>query len=487
MALGGSLPPPLGHLLEDLMAAAEGRVEYADARQVRSEVERVSTRSGRLDELHRSGEEGIGVRVRIGGAWGFAATSGTDRPSADAALARALAVAEASPRAPSAPPAAQPAARGSHRSPAEIGPFSVPLEDKLEVLLAADEAMQSKKVSVASARFLAFREEKTFASTDGALIDQATTECGGGITAVAVDGDESQVRSYPGSFRGDFAQAGFEHFTGLDLASHGPRVAAEAVALLSAPACPAGRATLILGGEQLALQLHESVGHAVELDRVLGIEAAYAGTSFLAPADLGTRRYGSDLMNVTADATTPGALGSFGWDDEGVAASTIPVVRAGRLEGFLSSRESAAEIGAARSGGCMRAAGFARQPLVRMTNVHLEPGDAGSLEDLIASTDRGILMEMNRSWSIDSRRLHFQFATEVAWEVEGGERRRLLRNPSYAGVTPEFWAGLDAVCSEEEWRLWGVLNCGKGEPGQLMHISHGTAPARFRNVEVGVA
>jgi TldD protein len=244
---------------------------------------------------------------------------------------------------------------------------------------------------------------------------------------------------------------------------------------------------VVLDGEQTAIQVHESVGHAVELDRVLGYEASYAGTSFLRPTDAGTFRYGSDLMQVTADATVPGGLGTFGWDDEGVEAQAVPIVRDGVLLGFLSSRESAAAVGLPRSGGCCRAEGFARQPIVRMTNVNLEPGSGGSLDDLIADTDDGIYMDTNTSWSIDSQRLHFQFATEAAWEIRDGERGRLLRNPSYAGVTPEFWSRLDAVGSRVAWRLWSVLQCGKGEPGQAIHASHGAAPIRVRDVEVGTA
>jgi TldD protein len=225
----------------------------------------------------------------------------------------------------------------------------------------------------------------------------------------------------------------------------------------------------------------------VELDRVLGREASYAGTSFVPADGIGSLRMGSERVGVTADATNPGGLGSFRWDDEGVEGRAVPLVREGVLAGFLSSRETASEIGLERSGGCMRADGFARQPIVRMTNVNLEPGDAGTLEDLIADTDDGLLIETNRSWSIDNRRLHFLFEGEAAWEIAGGERTRLLRNPSYAGVTPEFWARCDAVCSPSEWRLVSLLECGKGEPGQMMRVSHGCAPARFRGVEVGVA
>jgi TldD protein len=264
-------------------------------------------------------------------------------------------------------------------------------------------------------------------------------------------------------------------------------VAAEAVALLTAPACPPGRTTLVLAGEQLGLQVHESVGHAVELDRVLGREASYAGTSFVPADGIGRLRFGSELVNVTADATNPGGLGSYRWDDEGVEGRPVPILRDGVLAGFLSSRETAAEIGLERSGGCMRAEGFARQPIVRMTNVNLDPGAAGTLEDLIADTGDGLLIDTNRSWSIDNRRLHFQFEGEAAWEIRDGRRGRLLRNPSYAGLTPEFWASCDAVCSASEWGLISLLDCGKGEPGQLMRVSHGSAPARFRDVEVGVA
>ena len=475
-------------LLEDLMDAAARRAEYADARFVHTRIERLSTRNGAVDRLDSLETEGIGVRVRAGGAWGFAATGGTGKADAEAALDRALAVAAAQPPAPGAPLAPEPPARGHYESPAERDPFAVPHEETLAVLVAAEAGLRTEpEVVLTQAGFEALRVDKLFASTEGALCRQRLTECGGGLTAVAVDANESQTRSFPASHGGHVAQAGYEHFLSLDLAGAAPRVSEEAVALLRAPACPPGRGTLVLAGEQLGLQVHESLGHAVELDRVLGREASYAGTSFVPADGIGSLRIGSPHVNVTADAGSPGGLGSFRWDDEGVEGRAFPIVRSGVLAGFLSSRETAAEIGLERSGGCMRAEGHARQPIVRMTNVNLEPGDAGTLEDLIAATDDGLLIETNRSWSIDNRRLHFQFEGEAAWEIAGGERGRLLRNPSYAGVTPEFWAGCDAVCSPSEWQLVSLLTCGKGEPGQVMRVSHGCAPARFRDVEVGVA
>jgi TldD protein len=286
------------------------------------------------------------------------------------------------------------------------------------------------------------------------------------------------------------ALAGWEQVRALDLTGNAPRVAAEAIELLSAPLCPALTTTVVLHGEQLALQVHESIGHALELDRILLGEASYAGTSWIGAVDLapvrdgGPLRYGSERLSITADATLAGGLGSFGWDDEGSAARHTPLIVDGELRDALSDRESAAMIGRTASGACARADGFARQPIVRMTNVSIEPGTAGSLADLIADTEEGLYLESNRSWSIDDRRLQFQFATEVAREIRGGELGRLYRNPVYSGVTPRFWGGLDAVCGPEAWKLWGLTNCGKGEPGQVMAVSHGAAPARFRGVAV---
>src|SRR5215210_1348254 len=472
----------------ELMDSADRHADYADARHVRIRSERISTRNRALDGLDSRETEGIGVRVRVGGAWGFAGVRGADREGAERALGRALEVARSQPAARAAPLAPEPPAQGRWESAARRDPFAVPLEEKLAELDVAAEALRAEPaVAVARASFRAWCTEKLFVSTEGALCEQRLTECGGGIAAVSIVDGQTQVRSFPSSHAGHVAQAGYEHFLGLGLSAAAPQVAEEAAALLRAPACPPGRTTLILVGEQLGLQLHESVGHAVELDRVLGREASYAGTSFIPPDATGVLKIGSELVDVTADAGTDGGLGSFRWDDEGVEGQRLPIVRQGVLRGFLSSRETAAETELPRSGGCMRAEGFDRQPIVRMTNVNLEPGAAGTLDELVAATEHGILIETNRSWSIDSLRLQFQFEGEAAWEIAHGERTRLLRNPSYAGMTPSFWAGCDAVCSPSDWELVSFVDCGKGEPGQVMRVSHGLAPARFRDVEVGVA
>jgi TldD protein len=443
---------------------------------------------GRVEGVESISDEGVGIRVAMPGrGFGFAATREATKHGLELALARAAAIARALPavkqRAPLSP---VPPAGGRWASACEVDPFGLTLEERLEHLLAAEELLHTDpRIVRGVAESLATRTLLAFASSDGAAFVQERTECGGGVSAYAAADGELQRRSYPSAHGGAVALAGYEHLVALDLAAHAQRVADEAVALLLAPPCPAGRTTLVIGDEQLALQIHESIGHALELDRILLSEASYAGTSWVSPDDLGTLRYGSPLLSISADATLPGGLGSFGWDDEGVAAQRTMLIEDGVLRTTLSDRQSGATLGIPSSGAA-RADGFARQPIVRMTNVSLEPGESGGLEELIGGVRSGVYMETNSSWSIDDRRLNFQFAAELGREIRDGKLGRLLRNPTYAGVTPQFWQSLDAVGDASEWRLWGLLNCGKGEPGQVAHVSHGTPPARFNDVEVGV-
>jgi TldD protein len=475
-------------LLVDLVDRASGRCAYAEARHVSTDDEHLLVRNGKVDRVGSESGEGIGIRVRVGGAWGFAATRDATPAGAERALAKALAVAREMPAAADRTLAPVPPARGHWAGPCEIDPFTLALEERLALLVAAEAGLRGDaRIVQSTAECVLRRQASAFASTDGAACTQLRVESGGGIQAVAVEGDELQVRSYPGAHGGSVGLGGWERVVDLDLAGNAARVREEVIALLSAPPCPAGRRTVILGSEQLALQVHESIGHALELDRVLLGEASYAGTSWVSPTDVGSLRYGSEHLTVIADATLPGALGSFGWDDEGVAAGRTTLIEDGRLLATLSDRQSAAAQGLDASAGCARADGFARQPIVRMTNVSIAPGAAGTLEDLIADTGDGLLLETNRSWSIDDRRLHFQFGTEVGHLIRGGRLAGLVRNASYAGITPQFWGSMDAVCSQAAWQVHGLLNCGKGEPGQLMRVSHGAAPARFRDVEVGVA
>jgi TldD protein len=308
---------------------------------------------------------------------------------------------------------------------------------------------------------------------------------GSGVEAHAIEGDEHQRRSYPDG-GGGFRAAGYEYVRSLDLLGNAERIGDEAVALLAAPQCPSGLATVVLDPSQLYMQVHESCGHPSELDRVLGTEASFAGTSFLTTDKLADGfMYGSELVTIVADATAPGGLGTFGWDDEGTAAQAVPIVQNGRFAGYLSSRETAPRIGRA-SGGAMRADGWNRIPLIRMTNVNMLPVPGMSLDDIVADTDDGLYLETNRSWSIDDRRLNFQFATEVAYEIKGGRKGRLFKNPTYTGITYEFWRSCDAVGDASGFVMLGTPNCGKGEPSQSAKVGHAVPGARFRNVRVGV-
>jgi TldD protein len=458
-------------------AALGAGASYADARAVLRRSQSVATKNGNVDGVNDLESEGVGVRVLVDGSWGFAgAGTLTDESVREAAL-RACAFARAAGGGDRRLEPLEPQT-GTFDTPVEIDPFSISLDEKIDFCLDAERGLARPEVKVSEAFVHAQREHKVLVSSDGVDVEQTLVECGAGIDATAVGDGLTQLRSYPSAYGGLTAQAGWEYVLGLRLADEAPRVGEQAAALLIAPECPTGVMDVVIDAEQVALQLHESVGHPTELDRVLGFEAAYAGTSFLRPDDLGSLRYGSEHMNVTADSTTPRGLGTFGFDDEGVPAGPQPIVREGVLVGWMGSRE----VGFA---GAMRADSWSRMPLVRMTNLHLEPGEA-TLDELIAGVDRGIYLETNKSWSIDDKRLNFQFGTQVAWEIAGGKLGRMVRDATYTGITPQFWGSLDAVGNSEAWRLHGLTNCGKGQPGQVAHVSHGTSPARFRGVQIGV-
>ena len=328
------------------------------------------------------------------------------------------------------------------------------------------------------------RRQTWLATSEGTAVDQASVHSGGGIEATAIGDGEMQRRSFPNSFRGHISAAGWEHIQKLGLIEEAERTGTEAVELLSAPECPTEVTPLVIDSGLMELQIHESIGHAVELDRVLGMEEAFAGSSFVRPDDRGRLRYASDLVSITADASLAGGLGSFGWDDEGVPAQRLPIIVDGVFQDFISSRETASVLGLPSSG-AMRADGWQNFPLIRMTNISIEPHE-GTLGDIIGDTKDGVFMTTNSSWSIDDHRVNFQFGCEIAWRIEDGRLTQMYRNPNYTGITTEFWQSCDAVGGREDWTLWGTPNCGKGQPGQVARVGHGASPARFRNVQVGV-
>jgi TldD protein len=458
---------------------------YADARVIESRSQLVEVKNRKPSALQESAGLGLGVRVIVDGAWGFAGSAVADLAEAERCARLACRIASASARFRSRPVALSPLAprQARYETPIVTDPFEVSLADKIDLLVRTTAACQTgPAIRVAQAVLHCWDERKLFASSEGARIEQRIVHTGAGLCAYARDENDLQWRSYPTSFGGQYEAAGWELVERFDLPGHAAETAATAEALLTAPQCPPGARTIILDGAQVSLQIHESCGHPAELDRVLGQEANYAGTSFLTPDHLGTLRYGSEVVNLVADATAPRGLGTFGFDDEGVPAQKVDLVRQGLFVGYLTSRETAPLLGLA-SNGTMRAETSGHIPLIRMTNINLEPGP-WKLEDLIADTDDGILMATNRSWSIDDRRYNFQFGTEAGWEIRNGRRGRLLKNCTYTGITPQFWNRCDAVC--DDWEIWGTPNCGKGQPSQSMRTAQGASSARFRDVQVGV-
>jgi TldD protein len=479
--------------LKDLIARALNLAQmkgahYADVRMVNHQEESISFKDGIIEELNSSETEGIGIRVLVNGAWGFASSRNITNREIEQITAEAVDIAHASGLVGGEKVDLGPevSSQGTYQTPVKIDPFSVNLEEKLSLLRNADAEMAKVQgIRTRQSHAISLKQHKFFANTEGAFTEQTIIETGGGISAMAVGGSEVQVRSYPNAFARQQVTGGWEELQGWDLPGNAQRIASEAVALLTADPCPSNITTsLILGGSQLALQVHESCGHPTELDRVYGSEAAYAGTSFLTTEKLDNFQYGSEVVNLTADSVKPLGLGTFGWDDEGVPAQSSPLVRNGLFVGYLMSRETASKLGR-YSNACMRASGWNRIPIIRMVNISLEPG-TWTLDDLIADTDEGIFMDSNRSWSIDDKRYNFQFGTEIGYEIKNGKKGRMLRNCTYMGITPEFWNSCDAVCNADHWVMWGTPNCGKGQPPQVAHTGHGAAPARFRNVKVGV-
>ncbi|MCM8794637.1 MAG: TldD/PmbA family protein [Candidatus Omnitrophica bacterium] len=475
------------HLIESTVKALKRRgVDYADIRWVEHVSEGLVVQNGQLTHVSTSSSEGFSVRVLHKGLWGYAASSRLDarglQHTADQAIDMARAIAAGAPKKLSLQPLEP--VRASYQTPLEVDPFRVELQKKIDYLMWANQVLKDHPNIKTALSCLEFHKtDKLFCSTEGSLIEQKITESGGYLEATAILDGEVQRRSYPTANCPSLAQAGYEYVKSLDFVGQAARIRQEAVSLLRAKLCPTGTTTVILMPDQLILQLHESCGHPVELDRVLGMELSFAGGSFLTPDLLDSYRYGSKWVNITADATFPMGCGTFGYDDEGIPAQRVPIIREGIFVGYLSSRETAAQIKKS-STGAMRAEGWNAIPLIRMTNVNLEPG-AGSLQELIGDTKEGILLATNKSWSIDDRRLNFQFGTEIAWEIKNGRVGQPLKNPFYTGITPEFWRSCSGVAGKGDWQLYGVHNCAKGEPVQIMHVGHGASPARFEKVQVG--
>ncbi len=473
-------------LLEAALSEVGGDADFADARLVECEELRLYHRAGADPDERREHNLGIGVRVLVDGAWGFASRPLAGAPDAGAAARQAVSVARAGGGlgAPVRLPPRQ-GSSGRYETAVRTDPFEVSDAQRHGLLSEVLAGMSAPgEVRDAQAGINAKRQHRHFADTEGSRQHQHLTESGAMMLAVAVDDHDVQRRSFPNSFHGNTGGAGWEFVLQLDLPGNAGRVGEEAVALLRAPTADPGTADLVIGAQQVSLQIHESCGHALELDRMLGDERNFAGTSFISVADVGSLRYGSPAVNITSDPTVAGTRGSFAFDDEGSPARRTPLVVAGVVEKTLSSRDSAARAGLPVTGAA-RSDGWGYLPVCFSTHVHLEPG-SGSLDELIQRLGHGYYIDDNRSWSIDNQRLNFQFGTEVAYEVHDGRRGRLLKNFSYGGITPQFWGAVEAVAGPDEVRNFGYP-CGKGKPKQWGFLSHGAAPVLVRQQRIGVA
>jgi TldD protein len=456
--------------------------EYGDIRILDSLTQIIEGQDLRIADAQDSRDSGFGVRVLYQGAWGFAASAVMSPEEVPRVAELAIQIAKGSATVTTDPVrlAPEPVHRGSVRTSFRIDPFSVPLEHKTQFLLDIMEHLHRQAGVVRSrAELWARRDHKLFASTEGSHLRFDLLAVHGEMAATAAHDGRFATRT----FNTPHLRTGYELVLDADFLREAPRVAAQAVEKVQASAAEPGRYDLVLDPEHLSLTMHESCGHPSELDRALGYEANYAGTSFLTPDKLGQFRYGSPHVNLVADNTEPETLAATGYDDDGVACQRWDIVREGIFAGYCTNREVAPKIGQSRSRGSNRADSWASIPIVRIANIGLEPGEAG-LDELIADVNRGIYIEGHDSFSIDQQRYNFQFGGDAFWLIENGRRKHMLRDVIYDGITPEFWGSCDGVADASHRRRYGFITCGKGQPGQSGWMTHAASHALFRRVNV---
>jgi TldD protein len=496
-------PPPLDDpaikelALLAIDAARSAGATYADVRFNRNRTQAITTREQRVQGLVDNETMGFGVRALVNGAWGFAASRDISldevarvaRQAAQQAKANSLTLVHP---VVLAPVTATP--DGRWHTPIEIDPFGVPVEDKVAILLAANAAALKAGAKFVNSSMFFLREEKTLATSDGSFIVQTIhrTQPSMTMTAVSADGSDFQTRQ-----SNEIAPMGrgYEHVRDAHLVDSAPRWAAEAVQKLSAKPVAVDRYDLVLHPSHLWLTIHESVAHPTELDRALGYEANYAGTSFVAPPEavLGKLKFGSPLMNIRGDRSQPGSLGAIGWDDEGVKPESFDIVKNGVFVDYHTTREQAPLLAdyykrtgrPVRSHGCSYAQTWADVQFQRMPNVSLLPGEKDhSWDDLIAATDRGIAIVGDGSFSIDQQRYNAQFGGQLFYEIKGGKIVGMLKDVAYQMRTPEFWGALDMIGGKKSYHMGGAFGDAKGQPSQSNAVTHGCVPSRFRNINV---
>lgn len=461
------------------------KVQFGDIRIIDERTQFLSVKNSNIGDMSDDMSLGFGIRVLYNGGWGFASGRELSLKCVKETALKAFEIAKASSivKKTATRLAYEPPHKDFWQTPYLKDPFSVPLEEKLKLLFAIDRVLTSdKRIKNAYSRLKFIKTHKWYASTEGSEIEQVLLYSGGFYKAVSADANQVQQRSFPGEHSGALGM-GWEVIEDLRMLENAERVRDEAVALLKAPQCPSGEMDLVLEGDQLALQIHESVGHATELDRVLGYEESYAGSSFATTEKLGKFRYGSEIVNLVGDGTLPGGLATQGYDDDGVRSKRWHIVKDGVLSGYATNREFCSRIGMNESWSCNRADSFSSIPIVRIPNLSLMPG-GHSYAELIGGIKNGILLNSNKSWSIDQKRLNFQFGCEAGWLIKNGKLAGMVKNPVYQGITPKFWNSCDAIADHRSWKLYGVSNCGKGQPTQISRMCHASSPARFRKVRI---
>ena len=473
----------MADVLSDLVQVAAARgATYADARWVERENEIVSVRDGDVESVSRARDRGIGFRVIHNGAWGFAATDRTGEAALSDLVDEAFARADAAATTRTRPIelAKVPPQKGEYRTALARDPFAVPMKERIALLLAADANLRGPNARSRRASVAAYRTRKRLVTSEGTDVSQEIVESGAGVALIAAKAGSKPAQRYDSRLT---RQAGWEFIEELDLVARAARYRDDAEATLDAPLAEEKPTTLVFAPEFLALLVHESCGHPTEADRVLEYEVAFAGTTFMWPKDRNVLRYGSPHVSMTADATLPGGMGTFGWDDDGVPAMKTKLVDKGIFTGYLTSRETAAGLGLPVTIGSARAEGWQHFPIVRMVNVSLDPGTQ-SYPELLEGVEDGLLLEAPASYSLDDKRQNFHFSTQAARVIHNGQLEGHVRGVSFQSLTPAFWGRCDGVA--DDWELHGFLSCAKGEPLQLMRVGHGAAHSRFRDVPIEV-
>ena len=480
-------------LLAALDAATAAGAQYADARVARYLNRRLSTRERQITGVSDTESMGLGVRALVNGSWGFSATDVLTTEAAAQAGRQAAAIGRASASVQQAALRLAPVeAYGevTWRSEYEIDPWDVAIEDVVGRLLQVNEiALAQRGVAFASSGVQFVKEEKTLATTDGTIAAQTMIRTNPSLSITAVSADRSDFSTRNEAL---YPQGRGYEFVRDNLTDEAVTMwAADAVEQLGAEPVQPGQYDLVLHPTHLWLTIHESIGHPTELDRALGYEANYAGTSFLAPPArvLNQLRYGPEFMNIQGERTSPGGLNTIGWDDEGVPTHEWLMVRDGVFVDYQTTREQVdwirEQTGVTRSHACAHGDSWRTIPFQRMPNTNLMPGEQDlSADDLIAATDRGIFIEGRSSYSIDQQRYNFQFSGQVAWEIRNGRKTRRLRDVAYQANTLDFWNAMDMIGGRSAYEVHGTFNDGKGQPGQGNAVSHGTPPARFRGINV---